>query len=70
MARDNGRGGEFIKKRKYSKAKYCFECGVRVLEWVNSRRLATHRTNVLGTCLEIDPSPRRRFAIWERRVRT
>ena len=27
-ARDNGRGGEFIKKRKYTKAKYCFECGV------------------------------------------
>ncbi|KAK8812988.1 hypothetical protein WA538_001859 [Blastocystis sp. DL] len=26
-AKDNGRGGEFIKKRKYSKAKYCFECG-------------------------------------------
>ena len=30
-AKDNGRGGEFIKKRKYSKAKYCFECGVRLL---------------------------------------
>lgn len=27
-AKDNGRGGEFIKKRKYTKAKYCFECGV------------------------------------------
>ena len=26
-AKDNGRGGEFIKKRKYTKAKYCFECG-------------------------------------------
>ncbi|KAK8828461.1 hypothetical protein AV274_5379 [Blastocystis sp. ATCC 50177/Nand II] len=26
-AKENGRGGEFIKKRKYTKAKYCFECG-------------------------------------------
>lgn len=29
-AKDNGRGGEFIKKRKYTKAKYCFECGVHI----------------------------------------
>lgn len=27
MAKDNGRSGEFIRKRKYTSKKLCFECG-------------------------------------------
>lgn len=27
MAKDNGRSGEFIRKRKYTAKKICFECG-------------------------------------------
>ncbi|KAK8794696.1 hypothetical protein WA158_001677 [Blastocystis sp. Blastoise] len=28
-AKDNGRGGEFIRKRRYTKVSICFECGER-----------------------------------------
>lgn len=69
-AKDNGRGGEFIKKRKYSKAKYCFECGVRVLPWLNERKRDTPRISVLGMCWVIVRSRRRRNAIPTNRART
>lgn len=66
-AKDNGRAREFIKKKHYTKAKVCFECGVFQQKTSNShfdtilsRRRVILPTSVLTTCQEIVQNQKRR----------
>lgn len=68
-AKDNGRGGEFIKKRKYTKTKYCFECGVCLLIGFHCSKWDIHLTSVRAMFWEIVRNQRRSSEMWKKRAR-